>query len=71
MKYINLLMTDDLSYESESRDFILSREYGKNSDGNDFSGAWVLRDAHRKFIDADKNRHELAERHNMSLWPTK
>jgi hypothetical protein len=46
--------------------YVLNREYGKTPNGNDLNGKWVLR-LDGKFIDFDKYRNDLIERHNIKL----
>lgn len=45
----------------------MCREYGKTPNGNLLNGNWVLRDANSNWIDFDKYRNDLAERHDFQL----
>ena len=46
--------------------YALNREYGKTPNGNNLNGKWVLR-LDGKFIDFDKYKNDLIERHNIKL----
>ena len=45
----------------------MRRDYGRRSDGFQFSGEWVLRDEMGIYVDHDGNRHDLAERNLIVL----
>lgn len=43
------------------------RESGKTPNGNPVAQRWVLRDAHGAWVDFDKYRHDLFERHGFRV----
>lgn len=45
----------------------MAREEGPIPNGNQFNGAWVLRDARGAYVDHDRYRFDLEGRHNLSL----
>lgn len=45
----------------------MKREYGKSPNGNDFNGHWVLRNPAGEFVDFDKYRSDLMERHDLDI----
>jgi hypothetical protein len=45
----------------------MTREYGLTPNGNQLNGRWVLRDQKGQWIDMDKYRFDLSERHDIQL----
>ena len=49
----------------------MRREEGKTPNGNSIAGRWVLRDAAGAWVDFDKYRYDLMERHGFRQAPRK
>lgn len=45
---------------------VMEREYGKTPTGNLVGGRWVLRDAAGFFVDIDRFRNDLIDRHGLT-----
>lgn len=56
-------VNDDLFHADDGRR--MEREYGETPNGNPLGGRWVLRSGDAEFLDFDKYRHDLAERHGL------
>jgi hypothetical protein len=52
-----------------NKDVGIKREYGKSPNGNDLSGAWVLRGLNKEWIDHDFFLYDLLERNNLKINP--
>lgn len=43
----------------------IKREYGATPNNNAIKGRWVLRDASNKWLDVDRYRNDLFDKHNL------
>jgi hypothetical protein len=57
---------DDDSYRG-ANGFVMKREAGLTPNGNPIDYRWVLRDKNGGWIDMDKYRLDLADRHDLVL----
>lgn len=59
---------DHYRYIRNDVQFTIAREYGKSPEGNPLMGAWVIRNFFTgDYIDHDRHRTDLAERHAIKL----
>jgi hypothetical protein len=47
--------------------YTLKREYGDTPWGNKLNGRWVLRELNGEWVDCDRFRYDLAEKHSVKL----
>jgi hypothetical protein len=65
---IGYRMDDHYRFNRNDWQYVMAREYGVSPTGNVFMGAWVIREyLTGEYIDHDRNRHDLAERHAIKL----
>lgn len=53
-------------YESADG-WVMQREEGKTPNGNEYNGAWVLRDQDGNYVGHDKYRYDMEARHHLNL----
>ena len=53
-------------YESADG-WVMQREYGKTPNGNDYNGAWVLRDDKGSYVGHDRYRYDMEARHHLNI----
>jgi hypothetical protein len=59
---------DHYRYTRNDVQFVIAREYGQSPEGNPLMGSWVIRNFFTgDYIDHDRHRTDLAERHAIKL----
>lgn len=66
MKKQLIKITEDQLYKSDDG-YVMSREYGEKPNGCLIGGNWVLRGPTGEYLDSDQYRHDLIERHNLTI----
>lgn len=66
MSRLAMIEVSETRYESADG-WVLQREYGKTPNGNDYNGAWVLRDEKGNYLGHDQYRYDLEARHQLDI----
>lgn len=56
----------DTRYESADG-WVMAREEGLTPNGNQYDGAWVLRDETGAYVDHNRYRYDLEARHDLNI----
>jgi len=63
---MSIYLQNEVAYSNHDRQLTINREYGNTPNGNQIDGRWVLR-VNGVFIDVDRHRHDLMERHSLRI----